>query len=294
MYSFRQDFRFALRQLRKSPGFTIVAVLTLALGIGAATAMFSVIYATVLRPLPFHDPDRILFVETHAAAAFIQPASWPGYLDERAQNQSFEALAGFSQLRGRQSRYRLAGRTSAQHLDQRPLLRCSWRSAAAGTHLRSRAKSRTAATTSPCSAMKSGSRTLAAIPSVIGTSVHIDGFPYTIVGVMPAGFRFPFGMPNLVYTPLRIPKELRTARGDHWLQVIGRLKPGLTAAAGAGRHEPRAGQHRPGLSRHRQGPHGARDAADHAHHRPGPAAGACGSWRRACCSCCSSPASMLP
>ena len=53
-------------------------------------------------------------------------------------------------------------------------------------------------------------------------------FPIPVVGVMPAGFRFPLGMPNLVYTPLRVPKELRTARGDHWLQVMGRLKPGLT------------------------------------------------------------------
>ncbi len=92
-------------------------------------------------------------------------------------------------------------------------------------------------------------------PSVIGQSVHIDGFPYTIVGVMPAGFRFPLSLPNLVYTPMRIPKELRTARGDHWLQVIGRLKPGCTRGAGAGRHESCAGQYRAGSSGYRQRPH---------------------------------------
>ena len=121
--------------MRKSPGFTVVAVLTLALGIGAATAMFSVIYATVLRPLPFADPDRILFVETHAAASYIQPASWPGYLEERAQNQSFEYLAGFSQFAG----VNLDTGSQVVHLhntvDQRPFLRCLRRAAAAGTHL---------------------------------------------------------------------------------------------------------------------------------------------------------------
>src|SRR5215475_4476557 len=100
MFSFRQDLRFALRQLRKSPGFTVVAVLTLALGIGAATAMFSVIYATVLRPLPFPEPNRIVYVETRAAAAYTQPSSWPGYLDEREQNQTFESLAGFASFGG--------------------------------------------------------------------------------------------------------------------------------------------------------------------------------------------------
>lgn len=71
MYSFRQDLRFALRQLRKSPGFATVAVLTLAPSVGAATAMFSVIYATVLRPLPFHNPDRIFFIETHTGSASL-------------------------------------------------------------------------------------------------------------------------------------------------------------------------------------------------------------------------------
>ncbi|HZP23177.1 MAG TPA: hypothetical protein VFB04_07010 [Terriglobales bacterium] len=99
MHSFRQDLRFALRQLRKAPGFTIVAVLTLALGIGAATAMFSVIYATVLRPLPFPEPDRIVFVETHAAAGYTQPASWPGYIDERQQTTRFSILPGTPAMR---------------------------------------------------------------------------------------------------------------------------------------------------------------------------------------------------
>src|SRR5690242_3573835 len=100
MHSFRQDLRFALRQLRKSPAFTVVAVLTLALGIGAATAMFSVIYATVLRPLPFPEPDRIMYLETHAAASYNQPSSWPSYLDERQQAQTFAQLAGFNPYGG--------------------------------------------------------------------------------------------------------------------------------------------------------------------------------------------------
>ena len=84
----------------KSPGFTIVAVLTLALGIGAATAMFSVIYSTVLRPLPFHDPDRIVFWRPTRRRRIPSRRSWPVYLDEREQNNSFEALAGFSGYTG--------------------------------------------------------------------------------------------------------------------------------------------------------------------------------------------------
>jgi predicted permease len=229
MYSLRQDLRFALRQLRKSPGFTTVAVLTLALGIGAATAMFSVIYSTVLRPLPFHDPDRIVFLETHAAAAYIQPSSWPSYLDERAQTRSFDALAGFSGYTG----VNLDTGSQVVHL----------RNTATSDHFFDvfGVKPWLGRTFLP-GEEQDGRNSVAVLsyevwqqnfggnPSVVGTSVHIDGFPYTIVGVMPAGFRFPVGVPNTVYTPLRVPKELRTARGDHWLQVIGQVKPGVSVA----------------------------------------------------------------
>jgi putative ABC transport system permease protein len=227
MYSLRQDFRFALRQLRKSPGFTTVALLTLALGIGAATAMFSVIYSTVLRPLPFNDPDRIVYLETHAAAAYLQPSSWPSYLDERAQNKSFEALAGFSSYTGvnldtgSQVVHLRNTATSDYFFDvlgAKPLL---GRTFVPGEEQDGR-------NSVAVLSYEVWQQNFGGNPNVVGTSVHIDGFPYTIVGVMPAGFRFPVGIPNTVYTPLRVPKELRTARGDHWLQVIGRLKPGVS------------------------------------------------------------------
>jgi predicted permease len=227
MHSFRQDLRFALRQLRKSPGFTVVAVLTLALGIGAATAMFSVIYATVLRPLPFPDPNRILFIETHAAAAYIQPSSWPGYLDERAQNQSFEYLAGFSQLAGvnldtgSQVVHLHNTSTSDHFFDVFGVPALLGRTFLPGEEQEGR-------NNVAVLSYEVWQQNFGGNPSVIGSSVHIDGFPYTIVGVMPAGFRFPLATPNLIYTPLRLSKELRTSRGDHWLRVVGRLKPGLT------------------------------------------------------------------
>ncbi|MGC2108994.1 MAG: ABC transporter permease [Candidatus Korobacteraceae bacterium] len=229
MHSFRQDLRFALRQLRKSPGFTTVAVLTLALGIGAATAMFSVIYSTVLRPLPFPDPDRILYVETRAVAGYSQPSSWPGYLDTREQNQTFESLAGFSQFAGvnldtGSQVVHLHNTATSDHffdvLGVKPLL---GRTFLPGEEEDGR-------NNVAVLSYEVWQQNFGGNPDVIGQSVHIDGFPYTIVGVMPAGFRFPISLPNLIYTPLRIPKELRTARGDHWMRVIGRLKPGLTVA----------------------------------------------------------------
>src|SRR5580658_8326466 len=91
-----QDLRFALRQLRRAPGFAVTVVLTLALSVGVATAVFCVIDAVILRPLPFANPDKILSIESKSRSGYGQPASWPSYVDERAQATAFAALAGYA------------------------------------------------------------------------------------------------------------------------------------------------------------------------------------------------------
>ena len=90
------DLRYAVRQLRRSPGFAATIVLTLALSVGLATAVFCVIDAVILRPLPFAQPERIVSVYTTSQQGYGQPASWPSYRDERQQAQSFSALAGYN------------------------------------------------------------------------------------------------------------------------------------------------------------------------------------------------------
>jgi putative ABC transport system permease protein len=94
MNSVLRDFRFAFRQMQKSTGFALIALLTLSLGVGAATAIFSVVNAVVLRPLPYEQPDRIYIPQTIAREGYTQPFSWPSYLDARAQNHSFAAFSG--------------------------------------------------------------------------------------------------------------------------------------------------------------------------------------------------------
>src|SRR5271166_4497219 len=88
-----QDLRYAVRQLRRAPGFAFTVVLTLSLSVGVATAVFCVIDAVILQPLPFAHPERIVSVDSHSGSGYMQPASWPSYKDERAQASSFQAFA---------------------------------------------------------------------------------------------------------------------------------------------------------------------------------------------------------
>src|SRR6516225_2571990 len=90
-----QDLRYAFRQLRKSPGFALTVVLTLALSVGVATAVFCVIDAVILQPLPYAHPEQIVAIETRSQSGYTQPASWASYKDEREQVHSFAALAGW-------------------------------------------------------------------------------------------------------------------------------------------------------------------------------------------------------
>src|SRR5271155_4744295 len=90
-----QDLRYALRQLRKAPGFAFTVVLTLALSVGVATAVFCVIDAVILRPLPFADQQRIVMVQSTSPSGYTQPASWPSFQDERKQVTAFSAFAAY-------------------------------------------------------------------------------------------------------------------------------------------------------------------------------------------------------
>ena len=99
MQSFLQDLRYALRQLRKSPGFGLTVIATLALSIGITAAIFSVLYAMLIRPLPYDRPESIVALEPHSPQGYMQPASYPEYLDWRKMNHGLALLAGYSSFR---------------------------------------------------------------------------------------------------------------------------------------------------------------------------------------------------
>ncbi|MGC1780930.1 MAG: ABC transporter permease [Acidobacteriaceae bacterium] len=227
------DLHYALRQLRKTPGFTSAAVLTLALGIGASAAMFSVLDAVLLHSLPYNDVNRIVSVETFSraydAGKSPTPSSWPAYLDMRRLTKSFSAFAGV-QTQGDMTLNQGTGPIYVQGtqgtdnffdaLGVRPLL---GRTFLPGED--KAGKNDVVVLSYEIWRQDFGSK-----PSVIGKTVRLDGTPYTVIGVMPAGFRYPIGKPNLVYTPLHVPDYLLAARGTHWLRTFGRLKPSVAIA----------------------------------------------------------------
>ena len=228
-----QDLRFGLRTLRQSPVFTGVAILTLALGIGANTAIFSVVHAALLRPLPYAQPDRLITIgevrSQEALTGRLSNDSWndsyPDYLDWRAQSKTFESLAGFNgdgfTLRGSgepESVYGVQATTNLlSTLGVKPLLGRDFR---AGEDV----------STGPYVAILTHSFWIshfAADPHVIGRSIQLDANSVTIIGVLPPEFEFAPRGNVQIWVPLHMNKDMETRRSLRWLRVVGRLAPGV-------------------------------------------------------------------
>ena len=235
MHAFLQDLKFGARMLVKNPGFTLVAVLTLALGIGANTAMFSVVNAVLLRPLPFPEPTRLATIwGTHSRLNETQRAlSYPDVRDLQHMNQAFENVAAYDQtsvtLTGvGEPVHVAAARVSANIFTLLRVAPVLGRNFAPGED---QPGNYVAILSYPFWQSE-----FHGDAGVIGRSVNIEGRGYTIVGVMPREFVFPLDNdpPQLwrTYSALATPLNNQPAsteeRGAHYLSAIARLKPGVT------------------------------------------------------------------
>jgi len=228
MDQLQQDLQYAIRRLLKNPGFTAIAVLTLALGIGANSAIFSVINAVLLRPLPFPESDRLVGVyqlwEGHRAV--MTPAN---FLDVRQQSRTLEDAAAIDSteftLTGAGDPVRLRGsEVSASFFDvlrARPLLGRTF-----APDENEPGKDKVAVLSHALWQQRFGSRT-----DVVGTSILLDGTPRTIIGIMPPGFAYP--LEHELWIPIEYSERVKSARGAWYLSVIARLRPGVTAEQAA-------------------------------------------------------------
>ena len=227
MTSFLQDVRFAFRSLLRSPGFTAAAVATLALGIGANAAIFSLVRGVLLRPLPFLEPERIVSIQESHAEYGPMVASPPNYLDFKSGSRSFQAMGAYGTsslvLSGAGEAEQLSGAYVTdgffESLGVRPL------------HGRIFDAAETAIPDGKVVLLGHGvwTRRFDADPSIVGKSVRLSGEAYTVVGVMPAAFRLPESASDF-WAPLAFGPEIARQRGAHYLDVVARLKPGVSVA----------------------------------------------------------------
>ena len=237
-----QDILYGFRMLKKHPGFTVIAIVTLALGIGANTAIFSVVNATLLRPLPFKDPDRVVMVwgAIPKMAAVTLPNSSANFLLLKAQSQSFERLAAF-----RSWAWQSTGGGEPELLQGARVTADFFEAVGAGPVLgRVFTAEEDVPNHAPVAIISYGlwQRKFGGDPNVIGKTIMLTGQSAMIVGVMPKGFRFPgaanmipglqFALQNDVWMPLAITDEERQRHGNLNLAVIGRLKPGVSPLQG--------------------------------------------------------------
>ncbi len=221
------DLRFAVRQLVKAPGFTAVALLTLGLGIGSCTCMFSVINSVLFRPLPYPNSDQLILIREQDPPQFPEFSVAPGnFFDWRAQSTAFQNLAAI-----RFGSVNLTGTGDPQRLFTEFVTANFF--ATLGVHPgigrdflpQEETAGHDAVAIIPYGVWvhRFGGR-----PGVVGSTVHLDGRPVTIVGVLPMSFHYINGSGPEIYMPAVYGAGERQQHGGHYLVALGRLKPGVT------------------------------------------------------------------
>jgi putative ABC transport system permease protein len=223
------DLRYALRQLIKAPSFTAVAILTLALGIGACSAIFSVVNVVLLRPLDYPEPGRIVVIRETNLPQFPEfSVSPPNYIDWEKQTKSYEYLAAYSgagvNLTGEGEPQRLVGvKATAHYFDAygvKPIL---------GRMLLpeedAQGKNHVVVLSYPF-----WQRVFGGKGDAVGRAIQLNGEPYTVVGVAPAGFGLTSKVDVWMPMAFKPDETANDARGGHYINVVGRLRPGVTVA----------------------------------------------------------------
>jgi putative ABC transport system permease protein len=220
-----QDIRYGIRGLRRSPGFACVAIVTLALGIGANTAIFSVIDAVLLRPLPYASPGQLVRVYETEDAPGNYPFTGPDFIDWKNQNHSFQDMTLYSwghnmNLSGAGEPDHVVGVPTESNffslLGARPLLGRTW---AAGEDEPGQDR---------VAILSFGlwQSHFAGDNKIVGKELELESQKYTVVGVMPAGFHYP--SQAQLWVPQDMDAKSLGKRGNHFFSAIGRLKPGVT------------------------------------------------------------------
>ncbi len=228
---FLHDLKFALRQLRSAWGFATLAIVTLGLGIGANTAMFTVVESVLLRPLPYSNASRLLYIGPADTLGF-GTTSYLNYRDIRDQTQRMAAVGGYSEdvsvVEGRDGSVSVVAPRMTPNLfsmlGAQPLVGRTFTTAEGDSG-------------GPQVALLSEGlwrQSFNADPGVVGHSVRIGGIERTVVGVLPASFHFPDSIgPDIekgVWLPLQPTQEMLTGRGYHFFNVLGQMRLGVTTA----------------------------------------------------------------
>jgi putative ABC transport system permease protein len=230
--TFVRDLRYALRTLVKQPAFTLVALLTLALGIGANTAIFGIVNAVLLRPLPYSQPDRVVMLWSHWTNWTRTWVSQPELVDYQQQARSLEHVAAFSA-----TSFNLTGageplRVRAAQVQPQIFAALGAQPVAGRVFTPDEGQpghERVVMLTEGLWRSQFGSD-----PAIVGRTIQLDAAGYTVVGVLPARLRLPLDYASRTFTQVWVPLALGPVdpqeRGDHSLNALGRLRPGVTLA----------------------------------------------------------------